>query len=109
MHAEHLKSLLANNVIHPDNLPQLEEHCDRWFMEDPGVASYVLWQLIRGLVRMWCGEQVLAPEFPLFEKKLLPAFTDVLDQLANGNKQLIVLAIEQLLKTYCECRREATD
>jgi hypothetical protein len=108
MYAERLKSLLSKGSISSENLSALSGLCHEWFTREPGIATYVLWQLFRGLDEMWCGEQVLAPEYPLFERNLVPPLTNVANQLIIRNDKGIVHSVEQLLTTYNECKQASS-
>jgi hypothetical protein len=105
MHAERLKSLLAEGGIAPARLPELAEHCDHWFMEDPGVATYVLWRMFDGLRRTWDDEQgVPTAEYSPFKERLLAALFMVAEQLAGNQHLQIAATLDELVKTYRECR-----
>src|ERR1700730_8239354 len=105
MYVERLKSLLAEGGVAPANADRLAHLCDQWFMEQPRVAVYVLWHLLDGFARN-CDDEQGCPtsEYLPFHQKLLPVLTSVVDQLSVANDQQIQPALDNLLRTYRECR-----
>ena len=47
MHADRLKSLLADGGIAPENVGRLSELCEKWFMDEASLTAYVLRSIFR--------------------------------------------------------------
>src|SRR5438105_14669961 len=101
MHADRLKSLLADGGIAPENVGRLSELCEKWFMDEASLTAYVLRSIFRELLRdrEWDDPQGLPTiEFAVFQEGLLPQLTKLAANISAGTKEQPAPALTDLIR-----------
>jgi hypothetical protein len=106
MYPSQLKLLLSNGGISPDNVRSALQICEDWFLQEPGLASFVFRAIFFELSESWKDPQgIPTAEYEKYRDGLLPELETLLGSLPTLSSDDVVVSLTNLLLSYRDCVR----